>query len=69
VGSNECGRTDTEEKYPVDDQNGLNIEHFPINTRISQKKLVGSTSLPIDTIPSTTECGALGAIKALSREK
>jgi hypothetical protein len=48
---------------------GLGIEHSPIKTRSSRKKLAGVTNQTCDIDPSATDCGALRAMKALAREK
>jgi hypothetical protein len=48
---------------------GLGIEHSPIKTRSSQKKLAGVTNQTCDIDSSATDCGALRAMKALARDK
>jgi hypothetical protein len=48
---------------------GLGIEHSPIKTQSSRKKLASLTNQPCDTDPSSTDCGALREMKSLAREK
>jgi hypothetical protein len=48
---------------------GLGIEHSPIKTRSSQKKLAGVTKQPCDNDSFATNCGALRAPKAITRDK
>jgi len=48
---------------------GLGIEHSPLKTRSSRKKLVGVESTSGDTGFSTNDSGALRVMKALARDK
>jgi hypothetical protein len=48
---------------------GLGIEYSLIKTRSSRKKLQSSTSSSFVTDPSTSDSGALRAVKALARAK
>jgi hypothetical protein len=47
---------------------GLGIEHSPIKTRSTRKKYATLSSLDSVT-PTTSEGGAIRAVKALAREK
>jgi hypothetical protein len=48
---------------------GLGIEHSPVKTRSIQKKLVVLSSQSLDSVPSSTDSGALRAMKAMARAK
>jgi hypothetical protein len=46
---------------------GIGVEHSPIKTRSSQKKLAQGVSVTDESVPSSTYSGALRAMKALTR--
>jgi hypothetical protein len=48
---------------------GLGVELSPIKTRSSRKKLAQPSPVTDDSVPSSTDSGALRAMKALAREK
>jgi len=48
---------------------GLGIEHSPIKTQITQKKLVVLATNIVESTPSSTDCGPLRALKALAWAK